>query len=99
MSTKDSTWEVECCDNPHNSKGIPDLIVNPKPQLSMSILLSVHKFPQIQQIVLVKDPKEENYSKEDTLQVSKLFHTYKFEFRSIALPDDLKVGITRFPTK
>jgi len=99
VSTKDSTWEVECCDNPHNSKGIPDLIVNPQPQLSMSILLSIHNFLEIQQIALVKDPKEENCSKEDKLQVSKLFHTYKFEFGCVALPDDLKIRITRFQTK
>jgi hypothetical protein len=76
MSTKDSTWEVECCDNPHNSKGIPDLIVNPQPQLSMSILLSIHNFPQIQQIALVKDPKEENYSKKTS---------YKYQNFSILL--------------
>jgi hypothetical protein len=48
---------------------------------------------------LVKDPKEENCSKEDKLQVSKLFHSYKFEFSCIALPDDLKIRITRFQTK
>jgi hypothetical protein len=75
MSTKDSTWEVECCDNPHNSKGIPDLIVNPQPQLSMSILLSIHNFPQIQQIAL-RTPKRKTAQKKTN---------YKYQNSSIVI--------------